>query len=168
MAEAKTGLSQFIKTPEPSQGETTPLLEGSKKSAFLSDYLRPSQEVDKKYPGHYQAEKEFIEEFIEHPERFKPTEHAIKMAYAEFVVRPSGHFCWPQEVGTVYPMDADALRNVEVKVDYGYSSTLGGSAAIEETWAEVKQSDGSWEKRRAGGVAFSIRSFVEKKSDQEK
>jgi len=170
MPESKGNLSQFIKAPvqETSQGgrETPPLLEGNKRSAFLYDYLRVPQEIDKKYPGYYQAEKAFTEEFIDHPDRFRPTEHAIKMAYADFVVRPSGNFCWPQDVGTTYPMDADVMRNVEVKVNYAHSSTLGGDAAIQETFAEVKQLNGSWEKKRVGGVAFILHDWIEKITDK--
>jgi len=167
----ETQIGSFIKQPDVARirgGESAPLLEGSKRSAFLQDYLRASQETDKKYPGHYQAEKTFAEEFIDHPERFRATEHAVKLAYADFVIRPTGKFCWPQDVGSAeFPMDADALRNVESKVDYAYSSTLGGNAAIHETWAEVRQPDGSYQKMRSGGVAFGLRDWVERIPDEE-
>ena len=168
---SETQISGFVKQPDVARirgGESAPLLEAGKRSAFLEDYLRASKETDKKYPGYYQAEKAFAEEFIDHPEKFKATEHAVRLAYADFVVRPTGQFCWPQEVGSAkFPMDADALRNVESKVDYAYSSTLGSNAAIHETWAEVKQPDGSYKEMRSGGVAFGLRDWVERIPDEE-
>ena len=64
MTEKGQDLTSFAKPPEVSKiqtGESTPLLEGNKKSVFLEDYLRASKEVDKKYPGHYEATKKFAE-----------------------------------------------------------------------------------------------------------
>ena len=158
-------LRRFAK---PLATESSPSLEGIQRSRFLKDYLAPAKEVDRQYPGHYEAEKKLAEEFLDYPGRFRPTKHAVKSAYADFVVTPSiGRVCWPSEVGARYPIREGAMRNVEVRPEYEYSSTAGRDCAIIAVYAEVPEKDEGtgrtkWIKRRSGGIAFNLKDWVER------
>lgn len=131
------------------------------RQAFLHHYLKTAEEVEKEFPGYYKKEKEFVEEFLDHPERFVPTEHSIQSAYCDFVLRPAGgEYVWPAQVGRTVPLRANALRNVSVHVEYRYSSTMGCDSPVVVILAEVER-NGEWEALESGGVAFCLRNFVQ-------
>lgn|GEM_PF-6968749 len=132
------------------------------RALFLEDYLAAATTTDKKDPGYLAQERAFVEEFLDHPERFRLTEHALKTAYSEFVAQPRGHFVWPQEVGTdKCPIDASLIRNVGTRLEYAYSSTAGCRCAVHVTTAEVLNG-GEWEPVDSGGIAFCLRDWIEK------
>jgi hypothetical protein len=77
----------------------------------------------------------------------------------------TGSLCFPNWVGTEeYPVDHNAMRGVEVKLDYRYASTTGCVEPVLEIQAEVLTEKGKWERRYSGGIAFTLRNFVEKRS----
>jgi hypothetical protein len=145
-----------------------PLLAGEQRSRFLADYLRAKREVDKAHPGYSERARAFAEEFIDYPGRFRPTAHAVRTPYYEFVIKPAGAFCNVSQVGSPeFPMQDGAIRNVRVGLAHRYSSTIGDYAPIVLVLAEVRQQNGSYRQMSDGGVCFNLSDWVERIPDEE-
>lgn len=109
-----------------------------------------------------EAGREMID-FLLHPEDYEPTQFAQQKAWAQFVVNAQGGYIYPREVN-IQDIKPDKMRDVRVSVEWSYSSTLGGNAAVIYTGAEVKDDEsGEWRQRQSGGVAFCLSDFVQHK-----
>jgi|GEM_PF-4666700 len=110
-------------------------------------------------------------DFFKHPKDFVPTDHSLKMAYRDFVVRGFDGGCLPDGRSILFSdelsiddIDRARMKDVGVKVEYRYSSTLGKKAAVVSIYANVTKNDGeSWERMRSGGVAFILSDFIKRK-----
>ncbi|MBN1617735.1 hypothetical protein JW887_00125 [Candidatus Dojkabacteria bacterium] len=133
---------------------------------IVKDYMSPHEGKD-----YYSPHASFILDYLRHPEQYRPTEFAYRSAYCDFVVRRFDEGKLPGRDYTVlFPteisydeIDFDRLQNVQVSLEYGYSSTLGKNSAVKELTAQArKDTDSAWEDMRSGGVAFSLEDWVEK------
>lgn len=118
------------------------------------------------HPDDFMKSAQEMIDFLKNPGDYRPTVFAAQSAYCDFVVRPSGKFKWPREIDPS-EIDEKRMKNLRVEVGFGYSSTLGGNAAIKYTFADVlNEEDNTWETMSSGGVAFSLSDWVEKKTQE--
>ena len=134
---------------------------------ILRDYMSPVEGSP-----YYGDVAQLMIDFMKNPEGFRPSDHAMRSAYVDFVVRrfddgymPDGREVrFPTQIRTE-EIDKNRLKDVRVNVEYGYSSTLGRYAAIVALYADAQKDEKSeWEKVRSGGVAFSLDKWVERLS----
>jgi hypothetical protein len=145
------------------------------KANLSNEQIKIIEDSTKKQTGdsYLKKETQLMINFMKNPEKFKPTDHAMKRAYVNLVVRrydkgylPDGRYIiFPTQIKTE-TIDWDRLKNVEVKLEYGYSSTLGKKGAIICVYADTRKDTASeWERGRSGGVAFTLEDWIEKKSN---
>lgn len=110
--------------------------------------------------------RQFLIDFVMHPERFEPTAAAVTSAYADFVVRrfdesdlPSHKRVLPSEID-FENVDTNRIRNVHVEVRM--SDHLDREVAVVVS-AEVRDdSSSNWESTSRSSVRFRLDDWVQR------
>lgn len=116
------------------------------------------------------ADDELAIEFLDHPERFEPTDHALVMIYDRAYSLPSDWLCISKDARAA--MAKERLRvghisNHRIEIQWGYSSTAGRDCPILANLARCMIGDGrggvQWREIRDGGIAFVTSEFIQRK-----
>jgi hypothetical protein len=143
----------------PGQERSSPLLTGTERQAFLDNYLEFLKSANK---AHYEQEKAFAEEFIDHPERFRPTARAVRRAFDVLTPTPNGACRIRQEKNPAFQIPSELIKNVRVTVAYEHSAKMGKNTAVRTIWAKVKQADGGWGEDKSSDPVSDLHNWVEK------
>lgn len=110
-------------------------------------------------------------EFLDHPDRFEPTEHALVMMYDAAYSMPGDWLCVTIDVRLAMAKERIRCGHIShhrIEIEWAYSSTADRECPVLMNVANCRISDGrgGTEVREVcdGGIAFNTSSFIKRKS----